>query len=130
MTVLSFACAKLIVGDIAALEAFYTAALGLEVLVRLNVDEGDAPLQELFFAMPGGAKPDFALIKYTDRPVPPPGEALLTFMVADIEATIAAVEAHGGRNLTGAIEAPQWAMRLAFVADPGGHQIELMQATA
>lgn len=130
MTVLAFAFAKLIVGDISTLEAFYTGALGLVVTTRLEVGEGAAPMRELFFAMPGSTKPDFALIEYLGQPVPVPGEALLSFMVADLEATIAAVEAHGGRNLTGVIEAPEWKMRLAFVADPGGHQIELMQATA
>lgn len=130
MTVLAFALAKLIVGDIVRLEAFYTGALGLVVTLRLEVDEGATPLRELFFAMPGSTKPDFALIEYLGKPVPVPGEALLSFMVADLEAGIAAVEAHGGRNLTGAIEAPEWKMRLAFVADPGGHQIELMQTTA
>jgi len=130
MTALSFAFAKLKVGDIASLEAFYTAALGFAVTARISVDEGDAPLRELFFGMPGAQKPDFALIEYLGQPVPAPGEALLSFMVADLEATIAAVEAHGGRSLTGAIEAPEWNLRLAFVTDPGGHEIELMQATA
>jgi predicted enzyme related to lactoylglutathione lyase len=130
MTVLAFACAKLKVGDISSLEAFYTGAFGFVVTTRIAVDEGDAPLRELFFATPGSQKPDFALIEYPGQPVPPPGEAILAFSVADLEAVIAAVVAHGGRDLTGAIEIPEWAMRLAFVCDPGGHQIELIQATA
>ena len=72
---------------------------------------------------------DGALIEYLGKPVPVAGEALLSFMVADLEASIAAVVAHGGRDLSGVIEAPDWQMRLAFVADPGGHRIELMQGT-
>ncbi|KUR81103.1 hypothetical protein [Novosphingobium sp. Fuku2-ISO-50] len=77
MAVLAFARAKLKVGDISSLEAFYTGAFGFVVTTRIAVDV-----------------------------------------------------AHGGRDLTGAIEIPEWAMRPAFVCDPGGHQIELIQATA
>jgi len=130
LTALSFAFANLKVGDISVLEAFYTGALGFVVSTRIEVDNGAAPMRELFFAMPGAQKPDFALIQYLNQPAPAPGEALLSFMVADLEASIAAVEAHGGRDLTGAIEAPEWNMRLAFVTDPEGHQIELMQTIA
>lgn len=130
MSALSFAFTKLKVGQIDALEAFYTQALGLAVTVRIEVTEGDAPFRELFFGMPGAARPDFALIEYPGQPVPPTGEALLSFMVADLEASIAAVEAHGGKRLTDPIEAPEWQTRLAFVMDPGGHQIELMQSLA
>ncbi|WP_408591392.1 VOC family protein [Novosphingobium sp.] len=129
MAALSFAFAKLIVGDLSALEEFYTGALGFVVTTRIAVDAGDAPLRELFFALPGKVKADFALIEYLGKPVPVAGEVLLSFMVADLEASIAAVVAHGGRDLSGVIEAPDWQMRLAFVADPGGHRIELMQGT-
>jgi predicted enzyme related to lactoylglutathione lyase len=128
MTALAFAAAKIRVGDIEALEAFYTKALGFTVTARIEEGEGQAHIREIFLGL-NGAPAQLALIRYVNLPVPQPGEAIVALMTADLDAAVASVVAHGGTNLTGAIEVPAYKLRLAFVADPEGHQIEIMQQT-
>lgn len=125
MSVTAFEAAKLRVSDIDALERFYTTSLGLVVTARIEEGEGASHIREVFLAV-GDAPAQFALIKFVNQPLPPPGEAIVTLAVNDLDAVIAAVVAHGGSDLTGPIEVPEHNVRLAFVADPEGHQIELL----
>lgn len=129
MSVTAFAAAKLKVSDIDGLERFYTSALGLAVTARIEEGEGPSHIREVFLAV-GHAPAQFALIKYVNQPLPPPGEAIVALAVNDLDAAIAAVVAHGGSDLTGPIEVPAHNLRLAFVADPEGHQIELLHQMA
>lgn len=129
MTALAFAAAKIKVADIDRLEAFYTEALGFNVTARIEDGEGAAHIREIFLGI-GDAPAQLALIRYVNLPVPQPGEAIVALTTSDVEASIASVIAHGGIDLSGVIEVPDYKLRLAFVADPEGHQIELMQRTA
>lgn len=129
MTAIAFALAKFKVGDLAGLETFYTQALGFTVTARIDEGEGAHELHELILALPG-SQPQFALIQYPNLPLPQPGEAVVALMVDDLEATLAAVEAGGGRNVTGIIPVPDYNMQLAYATDPEGHTLELMQMLA
>jgi len=126
MTAIAFALARFKVADLAGLEKFYTRALGFTVTTRADEGEGEQELHEIFLGL-GGAQPQFALIHYPNQPTPQPGEAMVALIVDDLEATIAAVQAEGGRDVTGVIPVPEYKMKLAFVTDPEGHMIELMQ---
>lgn len=126
MSAVAFALAKLVVGDLVGLEQFYTKALGFAVTARIEEGEDEHQLRELILGLPG-AQPLFALLQYPNLPTPQPGEAVIVLMVADIEAALAAVEANGGRKLTDVIPVPDYNMVLAYVADPEGHKVELMQ---
>jgi len=126
MSAIAFALAKFKVGDLAVLEHFYTAALGFTVTARIEEGEGDHQIRELILGL-GGEQPHFALIHYPNQPVPLPGEAIVALVVADLESALAKVVAHGGTDQTGVIPVPDWNLKLAFVTDPEGHQLELMQ---
>lgn len=126
MTALAFAAAKLKVADSASLTAFYTKAFGFAVTATIEEGEGPNQIREVFLALPGGPAL-LALLEYVNQPAPAPGEVIIALAVADLEASIASVVAHGGSDVTGIIPVPQHNLRLAFVADPEGHQIELLQ---
>jgi catechol 2,3-dioxygenase-like lactoylglutathione lyase family enzyme len=128
MTAIAFALARFKVADLPGLEKFYTEALGFTVAVRVTDGAGEDELHEIFLSL-GNAQPQFALLHYPNRIAPQPGEAVIAFIVDDLRASVAAVEAHGGTNLTGIVDVPEHNMKLAFVTDPEGHTVELMQMT-
>jgi len=62
------------------------------------------------------------------RPMNRPGISHLSFRVADLDATVAAVERAGGRCLTHTrIDNADWDTKAIFVLDPDGQRIELLQ---
>lgn len=123
----NFAFTKLIVGDIAGLERFYCEALGLRVANRIEIDNGAWNLVETILAVGESAAPLLNLIHYPGRPVPPAGEAVIGFNVTDLDAVIAAAVAGGGSLAVPPVAVPEHGLRLAYVADPEGHTIELLQ---
>lgn len=129
MTAIAFAFARFKVADLADLEIFYTRALGFTVTMRVDEGEGADELHEIFLGL-GGAQPQFALIHYPNQPVPQVGEAIVSLIVDDLEATLAAVKTHGGKDVTGVIAVPDHHMKLAYITDPEGHMLELMQMLA
>ena len=130
MSAVAFSAAKIKVGDIDGLERFYSAALGFTVTARIEDGEGPSHIREIFLGLPGGGAAQFALIKFVNLPLPEPGEAIIALTVTDLETAIASVLAHGGSDLTGPVDVPSHNLRIAIVADPEGHQIELISQTA
>lgn len=126
MTTLAFAAAKILVGDIDALEVFYTEALGFAVTARIEDGAGPTRIREIFLGL-DGAPALLALIRFVNLPVPQPGESMIALMTADLDATIASILAHGGSDLSGVVEVPAHNLRVAIVADPEGHKLELIQ---
>ena len=64
-----------------------------------------------------------------ERPMNEPGLTHLSFRVADLEATLAALAAAGGRVLDETVLSfPEWQSGAAFVCDPDGQLLELVQA--
>ncbi|KPV50615.1 hypothetical protein SE17_25890 [Kouleothrix aurantiaca] len=112
----------LLTPDLARLEAFYTQALGLSVLLRWD-DLG------IVFLDAGGVQLELCRL---DRAGAPPhaldeGDGLnhLAFGVARVDVSYAELVAHGAR----AISPPQQyrTLRIAFLADPDGNVIELVE---
>jgi catechol 2,3-dioxygenase-like lactoylglutathione lyase family enzyme len=129
MTVQAFSFTKIEVKDIAAAQAFYTAALGLEVVGRVNFGEGERLMHEVILALPGSRPPapNLIIISYPNATCPTPGEATTGFMVADLDAALARATAAGATIDIPATDVPEHGLRLAFILDPLGHRIELLQ---
>jgi lactoylglutathione lyase len=130
MPALNFAFTKMVVADLAAAEHFYTSTLGLTRLTYIEFGEGSHALKEVILSI-AGADPQVArlnLIHYPSRPTPAPGEAIFGFMVDDIEAALEAMIAAGGQIAVPLQDVPEHSLRLAFIADPEGHMVEILQA--
>lgn len=122
----SFFFTKIMVGDVGAAERFYTRALGLEVMNHVKRD-GDKPVEETILVVPGNdAGSRFIVERSFDRNPPPTGETILGFFVDDVEQSVASALKAGGRLIHPVQDNPEHKIRLAFVADPEGHVIELL----
>jgi len=124
-----FSFTKIIVTDVDRLAAFYQAAFGMSVAARVRQGEGESELDEIIMGPPGAgySVPSLVLQRYPNRPIPAPGEATLGFIVADINrAIVVAVEA--GATIDRPIRTDTAnGIHVAFVKDPDGHRIELVQ---
>lgn len=133
----------LAVRDLKAMRAFYEGALGLSfvsefhvpgvkaqeaalnaegyTVVRLQTQKGER-IKLLRLERPPEARPKGGLI------LEKPGASYVTFIVDDLEALLARLLAAGAQPLTGVkpveVRPGVW---LAFVADPEGHIVEIVQ---
>ena len=123
-----------VVRDLDVAERFYREVFGMKPDHRVETQEHKYALDEVIMSLEGapGAPAGHALIltRYLERPCPPAGAAWTGFVVADIDATIAAVERAGGRSEVPVHENAEHGVRAAIVADPDGHLIELIQMLA
>lgn len=129
MTALNFALTKIHVSDIDTAERFYTETLGLVQTARLEVGEGEYAFKEAILSIPSasidGAK--LGLVQYLSKPAPAPGEAVFAFMVDDVERVASTMVKAGGTIVSPVREIPEHHLKLAYVADPEGHVVEIMQ---
>ncbi len=133
----------LAVRDLKAMRAFYEGALGLSfvsqfhvpgvkaqeaalnaegyTVVRLQTQKGER-IKLLCPERPPEARPESGLI------LEKPGATYVTFIVDDLEALLIRLLAAGAHPLTGVkpveVRPGVW---LAFVADPEGHIVEIVQ---
>lgn len=124
-----FAHTKLNVIDLPLLETFYSNVFGFNAVARTQINEGEYALDEVILALPnlGAAQCQLHLVHYHHRPVPTPGEAVIGFMVEDIVTSVARVEAANGKTMLAPFAVPEHGLHIAFVQDPEGHTIELLQ---
>jgi catechol 2,3-dioxygenase-like lactoylglutathione lyase family enzyme len=126
----AYTATKLVVRDVPAMERFYLG-LGLKLVSR-NLGGEDEVRQEQAWLSASGDMSSHVLIltRFTELPPPPPpsypGETWQCFRVADVDTTVAGVEAMGGRTVRAGQDRPEHAVRAAVVADPEGHFIELV----
>lgn len=123
-----FFLTKLMVRDVALLERFYLDVLGFGHVRRIEEGKGEHAFIEVFLSV--GKAPDGAqlvLMQYLNQPAPSPGEAQLGLLVDDVDATVAAVQSAGGSVAFPAFTIPEHFLRMAYVADPEEHTLELMQ---
>lgn len=124
----AFSFMKLVVSDLAAAERFYGEVFGLEVGHRHSADEHDYGQEESILSIPGqeGAVP-LILTRYVRRPPPPAGAAWTGFTVPDLEVTVAAIEAAGGKIEVPIHTSSSHPVRAVVASDPDGHMIEVVQ---
>jgi len=121
---MGFTFTKVVVGDLDAQCGFYGAVLDLNAVHRLVNGEG-AERYEQGVLRGAGEGASLVLIAYASREVPVPGEVVLGFGVADVDAAVRTAVAAGGSVRI----APKSAggRRVAVVLDPEGHAVELLQ---
>jgi predicted enzyme related to lactoylglutathione lyase len=127
---IDYSATKLVVASVEVAEAFYTA-LGLTVVSRNTGGEAEVRQQQTWLSRTGGMDAHLLILtRFLElpEPVPPryPGEIWLCFQVDDVDATIRAVEAAGGKVFRAAQDRPEHDRRAAVVTDPEGHVIELV----
>lgn len=121
---------KLVVADVPAAERFYTA-LGLKLVSRNTGGEREVRQEQSWLSRTGDMSAHVLILtRFLELPMPQrptyPGEIWLCFRVPDVEATIATVEAQGGKVVRPGEDRPEHAVRAAVVSDPEGHLIELV----
>lgn len=115
---------KLIVRDIAVAEDFYRRALGLVVAQRIDMDE----LEEAILRRgPDDRGPSLVLYRHKDGRTLEAGSlhGPIGFYVSDVDALFAHAVAEGATPLRPPFTTG--ASRVAFIADPDGHEIELIR---
>lgn len=127
MTARHLAFAKIVTGDLALLETFYQAAFGMRVTGRVTAGVGDGALEETILAMGEGEGSPLILIRYPNLPVPAAGELVVGLGVEDVAASVEAALSAGGTLVIAPVDATEHGVRLAFVKDPEGHMVELIQ---
>jgi lactoylglutathione lyase len=129
MAATAFSFTKIFVADRVAMEAFYTTVLGLKPGFRLVMGEGEDAFVEVQMTVNGGQLEEnsLMLVQYLNRAAPAPGEAAIGFTVEVIEETITAAEAAGGRVVAPVQTVSDHGIKAAYIADPEGHIIELLQ---
>jgi lactoylglutathione lyase len=122
-----FGFTKLVVHDLDASAAFYTAVLGVQEQRRIHGDLAGRPLEEIVFGAtaPGGGS--FILLRYLDSVAPSRDEVILGVWTDDIHAFFDRGVAAGGSVAQPIADRPEYGVHLGFLADPEGHLIEVVQ---
>lgn len=114
---------KLVVADMGAMVAFYQTAFGMiEAGARIDLPE----LEEAMLTMPG-ERFTLVLYRWKDGRALDLGSAYgpVGFLTKDIDAAQAKLIATGATPLRGPFALGP--MKIAFLADPEGHELELIQ---
>lgn len=124
-----FSFTKIIVRDVDRLYGFYHDVFGLAQITRVRQGEGETELDEIIMgpAGVGYSVPSLVIQRYPNRPIPVAGEATLGFMVSDIGKTIERAVAAGATIDRPIRNAPEHEIHVAFIKDPDGHLIEIVQ---
>jgi catechol 2,3-dioxygenase-like lactoylglutathione lyase family enzyme len=128
--ILGMHATKLVVRDVAAAEAFYTA-IGLKLVTRNLGGEAEVRQNQSWLSVTGDSSSHMLILsEFTEVPAPAlpayPREFWLAFNVADVAGIIAAVEAHGGSVVRPGEDRPEHGVRAAVIADNEGHIIEIV----
>lgn len=122
-----FTFTKLLVSDLEAQFAFYSAVFGRAEKYRVHTGEGEEELDEIITTSVDGSGPSLVLLHYLNKPAPRPGSTYVGFRTDDVESIVRAVEAAGGTVTRPPKEMPEFGIKVAFVADPEGHELEVFQ---
>ncbi|TDU84393.1 putative enzyme related to lactoylglutathione lyase [Kribbella voronezhensis] len=113
----------LLVDDVAACREFYTGVFGLKIIFE---DANSALLKMRNLMLNLVTIDEEPLLIGAGAAPTPGGRVLYTIRVDDIDATAAALQAHGGTLLNGPIDRP-WGRRTAAFPDPAGNLWEIAQ---
>ena len=125
-----FAFCKLLVNDLEKTAAFYRTVFGLADWKRVAHDHSattGGPIDEITFRSTAAGGPSLTLLKTTDRPAPPIGEAVMGFITPDLAALLDRAKAAGGELARPIRDMPEHKVKVAFVKDNEGHLIEVVE---
>jgi len=122
-----FQFSKILVTDTEAQFAFYSSVLGMAEKYRYSHGEGEDALEEIIMTSAVGGDPTLVLLHYLNRPKPVPGEAVLGFSVRDLDDTVRRAVEAGGTVAAAPADVTDFKIKVAFVLDPEGHRLELVQ---
>jgi lactoylglutathione lyase len=124
----TFSSTKLIVDDLEKAASFYHEVYGLNALERVQAHIGTTRISEIIMGPDEQMSCEsLVVLKYLDRPAPPPGEVLLGFSTTDLAALLKRVSRAGGTVFEEPREMPERGFSVAFVADPEGHMAQVVQ---
>lgn len=126
---MTYMFAKTFVSDLEAMGKFYEAVLGVIPMFRHADMMLGRPIDEIGYmaSYPGG--PSLTLISYTDGNPPHAGEAVQGFTTTDLVAACDRALAHGGTVPQPIREIPEFGIKVAFILDPEGHVLEVVEMT-
>ena len=113
----------IVVRELEAAQRFYEAVLGMKEINRIRVDA--MGMDEVILATPGGGAA-VILMRYDDGRAHVEVGQKLVFTVPSPAAVADAAVAAGGAVLVPATAMPGLGATIAFVQDPDGHSIEVL----
>ena len=125
-----FSFTKLTVQDLDASVAFFQAVCGMRIKYRTTATINDRKAEEVVLDGAGEGEPTLVLWKWLDRKFEPNGEVVLGFLTPDIEAFVDRTKAAGGKVILPIQHNPDQGFSVAIVADPEGHEIEVIQSVS
>ncbi len=127
MAINGFAFTKILVSDLVKLERFYIDGLGLGLVTRIAVDDAEWELDETILSVGSVPGSTLNLVQYRHKPAPEPGEAVIGLSVTGIAKVVDTAVAAGGSIHLPVQHLPDHGVSLAYVRDPDGHLIELIE---
>ena len=121
---------KLVVVDLEKSAAFYRDVFGLQETTRIRAEVRGRGLEEILFNPTGEGAATFVLLRFDDATTPSSDELILGFHTSDVDALAGRAIAAGGALVRETQDFPHLGVRVAFIADLEGHQIEVVQEVA
>jgi len=119
---------KIICRDEEAMATYYEAVYGLKVVQRVQGISDGQPFREVIMAPEGDwQNGTLVMFNFTERQAPRDQQAIFGFTVDDLEATVAKIEANGGKLVGPIREQAEHGVRVVFATDPEGALCENVQ---
>lgn len=122
-----FMFTKLNVHDLDTATAFYASVVGLVEMTRVEAVIDGRPVTEVVYMPTYEGGPMFILARFHDVSAPAKGELIMGFASQDLDAFVTRAQQAGGKVIEAPREIPGAGMRVAFVADPEGHVLQVTQ---
>lgn len=128
---LGFGFAKAIVHDLEIMTEFYKSVFDLKEVMRYEADTARGLISEVILTRTGEMMtPSLAIYKFVDREGPSGTDSILGFTVADAQLTLDRACQSGGRLVEAVRAMPDLGISVAFVEDPEGRLVEIVQLHA
>ena len=123
-----FSFTKLTVQDLDASVAFFGAVCGMTIKYRTTATINGRKAEEIVLNGAKEGEPTLVLWKWLDRKSEANGEVVLGFLTSDISAFVDRAKAAGGKVILPIQHNHDQGFSVAIVADPEGHEIEVVQS--
>jgi predicted enzyme related to lactoylglutathione lyase len=122
-----FGFTKLLVADLEASAAFYTAVFGLKEQYRVHADIAGREIDEILFEATAPGAGTFVLLRFEGVTKPSSDEVILGFIATDIDAVVQRAVDAGGAVAREVLTQVEHGAKVAFVTDIEGHLIEVVE---